>query len=76
MAPHYLSSAGTMSIRHRGHAFCGHTMLQYGLSGEEWTHDEVAARLDAGYKPPHHHAPPLFVHANLLKHQARRELRS
>lgn len=40
-------------------------MLQYGLSGAEWT--AVEDKLDSDYSPPAH-APPLFVHANLLKH--------
>lgn len=46
-----------------GHRFCGHTTLQYGLSVTEWND----LKLDPGVTPPDH-APPLFVHANLLKH--------
>lgn len=42
-------------------------MLQYGLSPLEWDSLPLGV-LDAGYVPPSTHAPPLFVHANLLKH--------
>lgn len=39
-------------------------MIQFGLSVDEW----ADANIDADYEPPLAHAPPLFVHANLLKH--------
>ena len=39
-------------------------MIQFGLSPAEWADTEI----DADYEPPRAHAPPLFVHANLLKH--------
>lgn len=42
---------------------CGKVMFQYGLSPDEWK--DVA--YEDGYAPPTDHAPPLFVHANLLK---------
>ncbi|ORY89342.1 mannosyltransferase putative-domain-containing protein [Leucosporidium creatinivorum] len=63
-APHYLASAGAMMPAHQSHTFCGHTMLQFGLSADEWKSVE---KLEEGYKTPSH-APPLFIHMNLLKH--------
>ncbi|KAM0747917.1 hypothetical protein T439DRAFT_328584 [Meredithblackwellia eburnea MCA 4105] len=64
--PHYLSAGGS-AASYNGHTFCGHTMLQYGLSPEEWSLPEVQRLVDPEYEIPDH-APPLFVHANLLKH--------
>lgn len=50
---------------HEGHTFCGLAMLQYSLSPDDW-------QLFPNAKPTltmkQSHAPPLFVHANLLKH--------
>ncbi|GAA5878956.1 hypothetical protein JCM3774_000672 [Rhodotorula dairenensis] len=73
MAPHYPSSLGALHPdSFEGHAFCGHTMLQYGLDPErEWLYlrerDQVAQ--NAQLSPEElRHAPPLFVHANALKH--------
>jgi alpha 1,2-mannosyltransferase len=66
-APHWLSAVGTKITTHKGHTFCGHTMLQYGLSADEWT----GLELDDHYLTPSH-APPLFLHANLLKHSGKR----
>lgn len=44
-------------------------MLQYGLSSEEWDLKEVKEVTDEGYEGRKKgHAPPMFVHANLLKH--------
>ena len=45
-------------------------MLQYGLSGSEWKLPDVQKLVRSGYSPPADHAPPLFVHANLLKYSA------
>ncbi|GAA6064395.1 hypothetical protein JCM10212_004234 [Sporobolomyces blumeae] len=91
MAPHYPSSVGSLlptTQVYKGHVFCGQTMLQYGLSGEDWENeafrkvatavtdqdrgagagsgsfddnDDVSDRIQR-------HAPPLFMHMNLLKH--------
>ncbi|GAA5828697.1 hypothetical protein JCM11251_005841 [Rhodosporidiobolus azoricus] len=73
-APHFPSPLGALlpSSYAGGHTFCGHTMVQYGLDSEtEWERlrergevDERSVRegRDGG------HAPPLFAHANLLKH--------
>jgi alpha 1,2-mannosyltransferase len=68
LAPHYPSAlGGTLPNNkdYRGHTFCGHTMLQYGLSPAEW--EPLLPQLDVGFTLPPH-APPLFAHANLLKH--------
>ncbi|BGP40398.1 hypothetical protein JCM10449v2_004360 [Rhodotorula kratochvilovae] len=73
MAPHYPSALGgpPLSRPFRGHTSCGHTMLQYGLDSErEWALLRSSGRLPAlapGGKADKH-APPLFVHANVLKH--------
>ncbi|GAA5996814.1 uncharacterized protein JCM10292_003218 [Rhodotorula paludigena] len=78
MAPLYPSALGgpRLGRPYRGHTFCGHTMLQHGLDGSrEWdllrkqgkvADDFVPDRLDEArdFVPP----PPLFVHANVLKH--------
>ena len=48
-----------------GHTFCGLAMFQYSLSPADWIHF-LSASPDADFKASH--APPLFVHANLLKH--------
>ncbi|GAA5887218.1 hypothetical protein JCM5296_004566 [Sporobolomyces johnsonii] len=74
LAPHYPSSAGGFmpaSQTYKGHTFCGHTMLQYGLSPDEWELEGVKMLLgeqEEGDEKWREHAPPLFVHANLLKH--------
>lgn len=67
-APHLLAAAGSSTAEFRGadgseHHFCGHTMVQHGLSAAEWDGLEV----DADYEVPTDHAPPLFMHANMLK---------
>lgn len=70
-APHFLSLVGSTIPNFEGHTFCGHSMLQYGLSSSEW--DPILAanpKFDpesSEFEPPNH-PPPLFVHANLLKH--------
>lgn len=46
-------------------------MLQFGLSADEW---KAVGQLEEGYKAPSH-APPLFIHMNLLKHSGYSELR-
>lgn len=48
-----------------GHTFCGLAMLQYSLSPSDWKY-YPSAHPDAQLASTH--APPLFVHANLLKH--------
>ncbi|KAM0753103.1 hypothetical protein T439DRAFT_346775 [Meredithblackwellia eburnea MCA 4105] len=63
-APHWVASVGALVPPYNYHHFCGHTMLQYGLSSAEWSYLDV----DADYEVPKAHAPPLFMHANLLKH--------
>lgn len=62
-SPHWLSIAGAFLPSFEGHSFCGHTSVQYGLSATEWD----GLKLDDGFTLPEH-APPLFVHTNLLKH--------
>ncbi|GAA5854288.1 hypothetical protein JCM8547_001765 [Rhodosporidiobolus lusitaniae] len=55
-APHYPSALGgylPSTTQYKGHRFCGHTMLQFAL--------DPSPELDG-------HAPPLFAHANVLKH--------
>lgn len=50
-----------------GHTFCGLAMVQHSLSRDDWKQFPSAspsASLRAN------HAPPLFVHANLLKHSS------
>ena len=65
-APHWLSSFGTMhGYPTEDHTFCGLAMFHYGLSPDDWRYfpeaePDIETRLS--------HAPPLFVHANLLKH--------
>lgn len=80
LAPHYPSALGgpMLARTYKGHLFCGHTMVQYGLDAErEWAHLRSTGRLPP--RAPHdddddndeaskQHAPPLFVHANALKH--------
>lgn len=75
MAPHYPSSLGALhSDSFEGHTFCGHTMLQYGLDPDrEWRHFRERGQLakDQHLSPEElRHAPPLFVHANALKHSS------
>lgn len=53
-----------MMPSHQSHTFCGHTMLQFGLSADEW---KAVEKLEEGYRTPSH-APPSFIHMNLLKH--------
>ncbi|KAI5480761.1 hypothetical protein MNV49_007167 [Pseudohyphozyma bogoriensis] len=65
-APHWLSLAGTIIPTFHGHQFCGHTMVQFGFSVQEW--NSIRDLFDADYTPRNNHAPPLFLHANLLKH--------
>ena len=48
-----------------GHTFCGLAMLQYSLSPSDWKHFPSATPRADFIRS---HAPPLFVHANLLKH--------
>ncbi|KAL8281328.1 hypothetical protein RQP46_006362 [Phenoliferia psychrophenolica] len=68
-APHYLAAAGSpLTDGYKEHVNCGHTMLQFGLSPTEWELPDVRKLVDADFTPPRDHAPPLFVHANLLKH--------
>ncbi len=50
----------------RMNASCGHTMPQYGLSPTEWN----SLHIDADYEVPLDHAPPLLMHANMLKESA------
>ena len=50
-----------------GHTFCGLVMLQHSLSPADWQHFP-SAKPSAGLLATH--APPLFVHANLLKHSS------
>ncbi|GAA5960838.1 hypothetical protein JCM8115_000169 [Rhodotorula mucilaginosa] len=75
MAPHYPSSLGALhGDSFEGHAFCGHTMLQYGLDPDrEWQHlrerGQLAQEQHLGPEELRH-APPLFVHANALKHSS------
>ncbi|GAA6028301.1 hypothetical protein JCM8097_006964 [Rhodosporidiobolus ruineniae] len=67
IAPHYPSALGGVLARDfRGHTFCGHTMLQYGLSADEW--EDRIGETERGFEAPREHAPPLFAHANVLKH--------
>ncbi|GAA5833828.1 hypothetical protein JCM9279_001636 [Rhodotorula babjevae] len=72
VAPHFPSALGgpLLAPAHalKGHTFCGHSMVQYGLDARrEWA-------LRRGGEGPEReeeedeHAPPLFVHANVLKH--------
>ncbi|GAA6001573.1 hypothetical protein JCM10207_006731 [Rhodosporidiobolus poonsookiae] len=69
LAPHYPSAlGGPLASPSSGHTFCGHTMLQYGLSAGEWDPLRAAGAVDPSYIPPGDHAPPLFAHANVLKH--------
>ncbi|GAA5975820.1 hypothetical protein JCM11641_005883 [Rhodosporidiobolus odoratus] len=69
LAPHYPSAlGGSISPPYKGHTFCGHSMLQHGLSPEEWNALGSEGKLDEGYEPDRERAPPLFVHANVLKH--------
>lgn len=70
----WLSSLSVCALRRNmhayeteGHTFCGLVMLQHSLSPMDWQHYPSAkpsAALAAS------HAPPLFVHANLLKHSS------
>lgn len=65
---YYLCSYSTKhNYETKGHTFCGLAMLQYSLSPTDWTHFPVATPTA---KELSSHAPPLFVHANLLKHSA------
>ncbi|GAA5986178.1 hypothetical protein JCM5350_006530 [Sporobolomyces pararoseus] len=82
LAPHYPSSVGDFLPKHQiyeGHTFCGHTMLQYSLSTKDWnqsaflkfvkndtTSSKNGRSMDVA--STENHAPPLFVHANLLKY--------
>lgn len=50
-----------------GHTFCGLAMLQYSLSPSDWDQFPSA---NPSTTERSTHAPPLFVHANLLKHSA------
>ena len=50
-----------------GHTFCGLAMLQFSLSPDDWA-QYPSAQPDAVLAATH--APPLFVHANLLKHSS------
>jgi len=50
-----------------GHRFCGLAMFQYGLSPADWKHFPKATP-SSDFKSIH--APPLFAHANLLKHSS------
>ncbi|GAA5846323.1 hypothetical protein JCM3766R1_002210 [Sporobolomyces carnicolor] len=82
LAPHFPSSVGTVLPRQQayddGHVFCGHTMLQFGLSSSDWQLDgyqklhssNVSKTEGVVARAPDKsgHAPPLFVHANLLKY--------
>lgn len=70
-APHYPASAGSFAPPFEGHKFCGHTMVQFGLAPAEWI--AVKDSLDPAFVPPVDHAPPLFLHANLLKHSGNGE---
>lgn len=83
-APHWLSSGGGL----KNGEFCGvslvvplstkplltphdhqHTMFQYSLSPDDWTHYTPHSPLPSEARL---HAPPLFMHANLLKHSQQR----
>ncbi|GAA5910540.1 hypothetical protein JCM6882_008550 [Rhodosporidiobolus microsporus] len=69
-APHYPSALGASlpSSYAGGHTFCGHTMVQYGLdAGAEWARLRERGEVDEGFATGEH-APPLFAHANVLKH--------
>ncbi|GAA5961179.1 hypothetical protein JCM3765_001254 [Sporobolomyces pararoseus] len=81
LAPHYPSSVGDFLPKHqiyKGHTFCGHTMLQYSLSIEDWKQNAFRklvknnTTIEDGQSllvvKEENHAPPLFVHANLLKY--------
>lgn len=68
-APQYPSSVGSIARPHEGHRFCGHSMLQHGLSADEWA--LVGDRLEDGFEMSQEQPPPLFLHANLLKHAGR-----
>lgn len=65
-APHWLSSYGNVHpYQVDGHTFCGLAMFHYGLSPADWEHFPQAHPSETDRET---HAPPLFVHANLLKH--------
>lgn len=57
-APRWLSLLGG-TLTPQSSVFCGSAMLQYGLDAPD----------DPGQVPGRSHPPPLFVHANLIKHQ-------
>ena len=82
MAPHFPSALGgpllAAAHAHGGHTFCGHSMVQYGLdAAREWAllrraglvHEQGEGEDGQGKEGEgREHAPPLFVHANVLKH--------
>ncbi|GAA5893574.1 hypothetical protein JCM8208_000832 [Rhodotorula glutinis] len=78
MAPHYPSALGgpllpPLAPHTEGHTFCGHSMVQYGLDAtREWAllrrRGEVRGEGGREEEEEAQHAPPLFVHANVLKH--------
>ncbi len=65
----YPGSVGSVVNAHDGHTFCGVAMLQHGLAADEWQLPDVQAKLRPGFEPPKQ-PPPLFMHANLLKHSS------
>lgn len=65
----YPASVGSVVPAHEGHTFCGIAMLQHGLAADEWQLPDVQDKLRPGFSPPKQ-APPLFMHANLLKHSS------
>ena len=79
---HWSSTLGTRRYWPKdGHTFCGLSIVQYALSPEDWVHfpqayeqaadaggsSDASASVD-GAPLAAWHAPPLFVHSNLLKH--------
>lgn len=65
----YPASVGAVVPVHEGHTFCGIAMLQHGLTADEWQLPDVQDKLRPGFEPPKQ-PPPLFMHANLLKHSS------
>ncbi|KAG0144953.1 hypothetical protein CROQUDRAFT_108127 [Cronartium quercuum f. sp. fusiforme G11] len=66
-APHWLSSAGAYNMG----SYCDHTMFQYSLSPSDWADAYPSFSISALSDSQKQHAPPLFAHINLLKHNVR-----